>query len=62
MLSSGFFPKKKPLGTMPETPQELENRRSARSDKAEKMTLSIPARKLPSFQFPTEVGLFEIAA
>ena len=28
MLSSGFFLKKKPLGTMPETPQQLENRRS----------------------------------
>jgi hypothetical protein len=27
MLSSGFFLKKKPHGTMPETPQELENRR-----------------------------------
>ena len=27
MLSSGFFLKKKPLGTMQETPQELENRR-----------------------------------
>jgi hypothetical protein len=27
MLSSGFFLKKKPHGTMPETPQQLENRR-----------------------------------
>ena len=27
MLSSGFFLEKKPLGTMPETPQELETRR-----------------------------------
>jgi hypothetical protein len=26
MLSSGFFLKKKPHGTMPETPQQLENR------------------------------------
>jgi hypothetical protein len=30
MLSSGFFLKKKPHGTMPETPQELENRRNSR--------------------------------
>ena len=29
MLSSGFSLKKKPLGTMPETPQQLENRRKA---------------------------------
>jgi hypothetical protein len=27
MLSGGFFLKKKPHGTMPETPQELENSR-----------------------------------
>jgi hypothetical protein len=27
MLSSGFFLKKKPHGVMPETPQQLENRR-----------------------------------
>ncbi len=29
MLSSDFFLKKEPLGTMQETPQKLENRRSA---------------------------------
>jgi len=28
VLSSGFFRKKKPHGTMPETPRQLENRRN----------------------------------
>jgi hypothetical protein len=40
MLSSGFFLKKKPHGTMPETPQELENRRKGAST-----TIAMPGKR-----------------